>query len=106
MIKHFNKEYPSLEGPEVQNIQPPADYKYTQQDIEEVLDILYDNALQIAQSHSDSMERAGRGITPYAYRACTSYTAIEIILQLQKELASAYSVIDSFESDDSTSRRW
>lgn len=106
MIKHCNKEYPSLKGPGVHELVADPNYEHTQQDIDEVIDVLFEQALKTGQRHSDAMEAAGRGITPYAHMPSTQYTAIQIILELQAKLASAYATIDSLESDDSTSRRW
>lgn len=70
---------------EDQLAQLPED-PYSAWEIESTIDELLDRAKEIGKAHSDMMVLAGRGETPRAYRACTSYHAITIIRQLQKEI--------------------
>lgn len=101
MIKHFNREYPTQEGPNLDDIPAPT-HRYTQQDFDETLEILFDRALEIGEQVSQGNIARGRGPAPRAHMACTSYFAIEIIRQLQKDLAVAYETIETLE----THRRW
>lgn len=73
----------------------PPDYEILDWEIEETVELLLDNAIRIGEQHSQGMQAAGRGPTPYAHRACTSYHAIEIIRRLQLELKAAEDTIEA-----------
>lgn len=97
MIKHFNREYPTQEGPALEDIKKPK-HRYQQQDFDETLEILFDRALETGEQVSQGNIARGRGPAPRAHMACTSYFAIEIIRQLQADLADAYATIEELET--------
>lgn len=71
---------------------------WTNWEIESTKDELEHIAREIGELHSANHEAAGRGPTPNAYRACTSWHAIEIIEQLQLALKRAEDRLDEIQS--------
>jgi hypothetical protein len=66
---------------------PAPDYKVSDLEIESTIDELLDRAVEIGEVISQgNLARNGKP-APYAHQACTAYHAIEIIRQLQAEVA-------------------
>lgn len=74
------------------------DLLYTNWEIESTKDELESRAREIGEAHSQNMIAAGRGPTPRAFQACTSWHAIEIIEQLQLALKHAEDELQKFKA--------
>ena len=71
---------------------------YSNWEIESTKDELEARAREIGEAHSQNMIAAGRGPAPNAYKACTSWHAIEIIEQLQLALKHAQDELEGMKS--------
>lgn len=70
---------------------------YTNWEIESTKDQLEWRAREIGEQISQGNIARGRGPAPYAYQACTSWHAIEIIEQLQLALEEAQNRLRKYE---------
>lgn len=61
--------------------------KYDDWEIESLLGLLHDKAVEIGEAHSQAMFQRTSKYAPLAHRATTGYKVIEVVRQLQQELA-------------------
>jgi hypothetical protein len=67
---------------------PVPEKKYLDWEIDSILGILYDKAIEIGEAHSQAhFQRTGQ-YAPYAHRASTGFKMVEIVRQLQAENAA------------------
>jgi hypothetical protein len=74
------------------------DLLYSNWEIESTKDELEDRAREIGEQVSQGNIARGRGPAPNAYKACTSWHAIEIIEQLQLALKRAEDELQKFKT--------
>ena len=66
---------------------PAPEDKYSDWEIESLLGILYDRAIEIGEQHSQAhFSRSGK-YAPLAYQASTGFKMVQIVRQLQAEIA-------------------
>lgn len=73
---------------------PAPEDKYSDWEIESLLGILYDRAIEIGEQHSQAhFSRSGK-YAPLAYQASTGFKMVQIVRQLQQEIAEQQTEID------------
>jgi hypothetical protein len=78
---------------EQSQIPAPID-KYSDWEIESLLGIFYDKAIETGEAHSQiHFSRTGK-YTPLAYQASTGFKIVEIVRQLQQEITEKQTEID------------
>lgn len=67
---------------------PTGEDRYSDWEIESLLGLLYDKAIEIGEQHSQAhFSRTGK-YAPLAYQASTGFKMVEIVRQLQADIAN------------------
>jgi hypothetical protein len=73
---------------------PTGEDRYSDWEIESLIGLLYDKAIEIGEQHSQAhFSRTGK-YAPLAYQASTGFKMLEIVRQLQQEITEKQTEID------------